>query len=52
MLLTCLRGCHCILVDGTGGVMSERFSHWLKSPKNVPNHNPETCPPIECLAHF
>ena len=47
MLLTCLRGCHCILVDVKGDLISERFSRWLKSPKNMPNQNYELYPPIK-----
>ena len=34
-----------ILWDSKGGLISERFSLWLKSPKKVPNHSWEHYPP-------
>ena len=30
-----------------GGLISECFTLWLQSPKNVPNHYPELFPPKE-----
>ena len=30
------------LLEGyKGGIISESFSHWLKSPRKLPNHDPE-----------
>ena len=43
----CFEGTKVLLrrVHTKGGVISESFSIWLKSPKKVPNHDPEHYPP-------
>ena len=32
-----------------GGLISGSFSVWLRSPKNVPFHNPEHYPPTKTM---
>ena len=38
------------LTQGKGGLISERFSLLLESPKKVPNHSPEHYPPKKEVA--